>query len=67
MRKKVPPSIAIVILSVVMAIVGCYGFKAYKISKQSDPKPPHALGKEYCIKCHSDAKTLAAMKDKMGD
>ena len=49
-------------------IVTTFGSAGIYLWLNANPAPKtRKLGAEYCITCHSDAKTLQAMKDKRGD
>ena len=52
---------AILIASVVTVVLVGW----FSLSARSEAKS-HPLGPRYCLSCHSDAKTLQAMKDKRG-
>lgn len=58
-KKKIPTSVAVTTILVALA-----AFADFAYSTINAPEPIHKLGADYCTKCHSDAKTLAKMKDK---
>ena len=63
LHKKISARGAAVILTIALGIASFTGVYAWKAA---DAKPEmHPAN--YCISCHSDAKTLQAMKDKRGD
>mgnify|MGYP003351818474 CR=1 FL=1 len=61
-KVKVPGYIFLTVTLLALAALADF---AYSTINAKDPI--HYNGPDYCIKCHSDAKTLNKMKDKAGD
>jgi len=61
-KQKVPAVVAVVIIGIAIASVGLIGWTVI-----TAPEPEHKFAANECTTCHSDAKTLAKMKEKRGD
>jgi len=61
MKQKFLPHHAILIVLTVVIGISCYEGRALYVL---DHPPPHYVN---CISCHSDEKTIQAMKDKAGN
>lgn len=67
MNKTLLNTSAIIMLIIALASAGAYDAINYVKVIRSDNQPMRKLGPTFCLQCHTDAKTLRAMRDKRGD
>ncbi len=63
MNKTVPLPISVLVLATLIAGIA---WNTVRAAKNDPTQCPRNLSGQYCLQCHTDAKTLAKMRDKEG-